>query len=157
MTASPDSLHVAAPASSERLRANISAQLRIAGELEAMLGEERQVLIARDWPAVMRISEDKNRLVAQMQNLGRELDPLCAGKSPREALAQLGLSHEHAQLLNLADRLQRANRESRSLLDHHQRRVGAALRLMNRGDGGNTYGRNGYAGIGRLSQRLAAA
>ncbi|MGQ0530693.1 MAG: flagellar export chaperone FlgN [Panacagrimonas sp.] len=157
MTASPDSLPVAASASSDRFRANISAQLRIASELEALLGEERRGLIARDWPAVMRISEDKNRLVAQMQNLGRELDPLCAGHALREVLARLDLAHEHAQLLNIADRLQRANRESRSLLDHHQRRVGTALRLMNRGDGGNTYGRNGYAGIGRLSQRLAAA
>lgn len=157
MTPSPDSLQASAPAPTERLRANISAQTRIAGELESVLGEERRVLIARDWAGVLRISEDKNRLVVQMQNLARELDQLCAGKSLTELLTRLGMGKEHLLLMGLSDRLQRANRESRSLLDHHQRRVGTALRLMNRGDGGNTYGRNGYAGIGRLSQRLAAA
>ena len=157
MTPSPDPLKASAPAPTERLRANISAQTRIAGELESVLGEERSALIARDWPNVLRISEDKNRLVVQMQNLARELDQLCAGKSLTELLTRLGMDKEHLLLVSLSDRLQRANRESRSLLDHHQRRVGTALRLMNRGDGGNTYGRNGYAGVGRLSQRLAAA
>lgn len=141
----------------ERLRARLTAQSGLATELEGMLGRERGHLMSRDWDAVLSLSEDKNQLVARLQILANEITELAAGKSLPELLDSLGLGSTQAEMQEQATRLLRANRECRALLDHHQARVGTALRLLNRGPSVGTYGRNGYAGNGRLSQKLAAA
>ncbi|MGQ0699757.1 MAG: flagellar export chaperone FlgN [Panacagrimonas sp.] len=141
----------------ERLRANLARQVSTATELEVVLGSEREQLITRNWDVVLRLSADKNRLVQQLQSLGRELDEITAGRDLQAVLVEQGLKDACAALHDQAARLQRANREVRALLDHHQTRVGTALRLLGRGDAAGTYGRNGYTGTGRVSQRLAAA
>lgn len=140
-----------------RLHANLSAQTASANELETLLAQERERLIARDWEAILQLSEAKERLIQRLAALGRELEELAAGRSILSLIDAAGLSPQQSALSEQATRLQRANRESRALLDHHHARVGTALRMLNRGDGAGTYGRSGYAGTGRLSQRLALA
>ncbi len=140
-----------------RLRANLAAQTASANELEVLLAQERERLIARDWEAMLKLSESKERLILRLAAFGRELEELAAGRSILSVIEAAGLSAEQAALSNQAERLQRANRECRALLDSHQNRVGTALRLLNRGDGAGTYGRTGYAGLGGLSQRIALA
>lgn len=141
----------------ERLRANLAAQAAQATELEALLGRERGQLMARDWDAILAAIEQKNGLVGRMQALGAELTELVAGKPLPALLDSLGLGAARSATQEQATRLLRANRECRALLDHHQARVGTALRLLDRAPSAGTYGRNGYAGNGRLSQKLAAA
>lgn len=141
----------------ERLRANLAAQTTNASELETLLSQERERLIARDWEAVLHLSEHKERLIVRLSAQGRELAQLAAGDAINTVLDANGLSSMQAALHEQAARLQRANRESRALLDHHQSRVGTALRLLQRGDGAGTYGRSGFSGNGRLSMKLAQA
>lgn len=140
-----------------RLRANLAAQTASAHELETLLAQERERLTARDWEAMLQLSETKERLIQRLAAFGRELEELAAGRSILSVIQAAGLSAEQAALSAQAERLQRANRECRALLDHHQNRVGTALRLLNRGDGAGIYGRGGYAGLGGLSQRIALA
>lgn len=145
------------PALAERLRANLATQAALAAELETLLSQERSRLMARDWDAVLSLCEDKNTRVSRLAILGRELDTLAAARPLPALLDALGLGAARAAMQEQATRLQRANRECRALLDHHQARVGTALRLLDRGTSAGTYGRNGYAGGERLSQKLAAA
>lgn len=126
-------------------------------ELEALLAAERERLIARDWDAVLNLSTAKESLVQRLQAQARELEAVCGGQPPGDTLARAGLSVAYAELRDRSARLQRANRESRALLDHHRARVDTALRLMNRGDAIGLYGRDGYAGAGSSSRRLASA
>ena len=145
------------PSTTARLRAALDAITPLADELGVLLGAERERLVARDWEAVLRLADDKDRLVQQLQARTRELELACAGRSPEAAFTAAGLSDAHAQLREHAARLQHANRESRALLDHHRARVDTALRLMNRHDTAGLYGRDGYAGSSRPGQRLASA
>lgn len=141
----------------ERLRNNLAAQTASATELEALLTQERERLVARDWEAILKLTQDKERLIQRLHGQGRELEQLAAGQPLASVLETAGLSAAKAALHEQAAHLQRANRECRALFDHHQARVGTALRLLNRGDSAGTYGRSGYAGPGRLSQRIAQA
>lgn len=141
----------------ERLRTNLAAQTASATELEALLTQERERLMARDWEAILQLTQDKERLIQRLQSQGRELEQLAAGQPLATVIENAGLTPAKAALHDQAARLQRANRESRALFDHHQSRVGTALRLLNRGDNAGTYGRSGYTGAGRLSQRIAQA
>lgn len=147
----------AAPTPTQRLHANLLAQTSLADELSTLIAAERERMVARDWDAILRLTEDKAKLIQRLQVQGRELEQLAAGKPVAEVIAAHGLTDVHQTLMDRAARLQRANREARALLDHHQGRVDSALRSMNRGDGTGVYGRNGYAGNGRVSQKLAAA
>lgn len=147
----------AAPTPTQRLHANLLAQTSLADELATLIAAERERMVARDWDAILRLTEDKAKLIQRLQVQGRELEQLAAGKPVAEVIAAHGLTDVHQMLMDRAARLQRANREARALLDHHQGRVDSALRSMNRGDGTGVYGRNGYAGNGRVSQKLAAA
>lgn len=149
----------AAPASlTDRLRSNLAAQQVQTDALTALVAAERERLVARDWDSILTLSADKETQVLRLQTLARELEQLCAGQPVLDTLAAHGLASAHGVLMDAAARLQRANREARALLDHHQARVGAALRLMNRADAAGLYGRNGHAGTsGALRQRLASA
>lgn len=146
-----------APNPTQRLRANLGAQTALADELFTLLAAERERLVARDWDAILRLTDDKAVLIQKLQAQARELEQLAGGKPLDELIAAHGLQDVHSALIERAAVLQRANREARALLDHHQSRVGSALRTLNRGDGTGVYGRNGYTGAGRVSQRLAAA
>jgi flagellar biosynthesis/type III secretory pathway chaperone len=142
----------------ERLRSNLAAQQAAAETLSDLAACERERLLARDWDAILRLCEDKHAQVQRLQTLARELDALCAGQPVAEVMAAQALSEPYGRLLERAAQLQRANREARALLDHHQARVGTALRLLKRGDSTGLYGRNGHAGApGSLRQRLASA
>lgn len=145
------------PARRARLSAALAALVPLADELGALLATERERLIARDWEAVLRLADDKDRLVQRLQAQTRELEQACEGRSPEEAFTAAGLGEAHAALREHASRLQHANRESRALLDHHRARVDTALRLMNRNDATGLYGRDGYAGASRPGQRIASA
>lgn len=146
-----------APTPTQRLHANLLAQTALADELATLLAAERERLVARDWDAILRLTEDKAALIQRLQMQSSELELMAAGKPIADFVAAHGLSAVHAALVDRAARLQRANREARALLDHHQARVDSALRSMNRGDATGVYGRNGYAGTGNLRQKLAAA
>lgn len=140
-----------------RLRAALDALSPLADELGGLLASERERLVARDWEAVLRLADDKDRLVQRLQQRTHELVQACEGRPPEEAFARAGLGEAHAALREHAARLQHANRESRALLDHHRARVDTALRLMNRHDSTGLYGRDGYAGSSRPGQRIASA
>lgn len=144
------------PDPTDALRQSLTTQLRLATELEQLLAEERARMTARDWEAVLRLSERKTQLVAQLQAASR---PGAAPGSPalRAAAASAGLDTLHDELARCAERLLRANRACRALLDHHQTRVDTALQLMNRGPAAGIYGPAGRRATGRVSQRLAAA
>ena len=146
-----------APQTATRLRAALDALTPLADELGTLLAAERERLVARDWEAVLRLADDKDRLVQRLQVQTRELEQACEGRSPEEAFAAAGLAAPHAALREHAARLQHANRESRALLDHHRARVDTALRMMNRNDATGLYGRDGYAGAPRPGQRIASA
>lgn len=147
-----------APASpAQRLHANLLAQTALADELATLLAAERERMVARDWDAILRLTEDKAALIQRLQVQSAELAQLAGGKPIADVIAAHGLGSVHSALVERAARLQRANREARALLDHHQARVGSALRSMNRGDATGVYGRNGYAGTASLRQKLAAA
>lgn len=149
----------AAPSLAERLGSNIAAQRAAAESLAALVAAERERMLARDWDAILRLCTEKETAVQHLQALAREFEQLCAGRPVSEVVAAHGLADTHALLLDQAARLQRANREARALLDHHQARVNTALRLMNRTEAAGLYGRHGQAGVGAgvLSQRLASA
>lgn len=142
---------------STRLRAALDALTPLADELGGLLATERACLVARDWEAVLRLADDKDRLVQRLQAQTRELEQACEGRTPEQAFTAAGLGDAHAALRAHAARLQHANRESRALLDHHRARVDTALRLMNRNDATGLYGRDGYAGAIRAGQRIASA
>lgn len=150
-------MNPAAPTPTQRLHANLLAQTALADELSTLIAAERERMIARDWDAILRLTEDKAALIQRLQVQGRELEQLAAGQPVADVIAKHGLTAVHQSLVDRAARLQRENREARALLDHHQGRVDSALRTMNRGDGSGVYGRNGYTGNGRVSQKLAAA
>lgn len=150
-------MNLAAPNPAQRLHANLLAQTALADELATLLAAERERLAARDWDAILRLTEDKAVLIQRLQVQSSELVQLAGGKPIGEVIAAHGLQPVHAALIERAAHLQRANREARALLDHHQARVGSALRSMNRGDAVGVYGRNGYAGTGSIRQKLAAA
>lgn len=147
------------PSAAERLGRNLAAQNAAVDTLAGLLAAERERMLARDWDAILVLCAEKETAVQQLQGLAREFEALCGGRPASEVSAELGLTTAHARLLDQAARLQRANREARALLDHHQARVNTALRLMNRTDVAGLYGRHGQAGMGAgvLSQRLASA
>ncbi|WP_420465840.1 flagellar export chaperone FlgN [Panacagrimonas sp.] len=141
----------------DTVRRNLDAQYALAEELDALLLQERERVQARDWPAVLAISRDKVTRVQRLQKLATDLQLQAAGNALPAWLRSLDLDAELDRLALLAARLQRSNRESRSLLDHHQARVGAALKLLQRSQGPGLYGRHGQASTGRISRVLAAA
>ena len=146
---------IATPA--DRLKTNLADQAQVATQLETLVLRERAALVARDWDAILLLCDQKNDLVLRLQSLARDFDQGIAGRTPADVLAPLGLLAAHQDLMNQAAQLQRANRESRTLFDHHRAKVGTALQMMNRGDATRLYGRNGMAGNGRLSNPLAEA
>lgn len=148
---------VSATPDAARLRAALDALTPLADELGGLLARERERLVARDWEAVLRLADEKDRLVQRLQSQSRELENACGGRPAEQAFAAAGLAEAHAVLRDHAARLQHANRESRALLDHHRARVDTALRLMNRNDAVGLYGRDGYAGASRPGQRIASA
>lgn len=138
-----------------RLRSGLDSLLQLTGQLGTLLSTERERLVARDWDAILRLAEDKDglvqRLQAQSQAFEKECESAMSGDSFTlpAVLEAAGLGAAHASLRQRAAELQRANRESRALLDHHHSRVDTALRLMNRADAPSSstlglYGRDGY-------------
>lgn len=144
------------PAIASHLRTGLDSLLQLFDELGRVLASERERLVARDWDAILRLAEDKDRLIQRLQAQSQEFDRTCAQAAPgtpRESLATVleaaGLGPAHAALRERAAQLQCANRESRALLDHHHARVDTALRLLNRSDAPSSaslglYGRDGY-------------
>ncbi len=138
-----------------RLSSGLDSLLQLTEELGRVLATERERLVARDWDAILHLAEDKDRLVQRLQTQSQEFEKACAGAvsgattSLLQVLDLAGLGAAHAVLRERAGQLQRANRESRALLDHHHARVDTALRLMNRADAPSSsslglYGRDGY-------------
>lgn len=138
-----------------RLRSGLDSLLQLTDELGRVLATERERLVARDWDAILHLAEDKDRLVQRLQSQSQEFEKACAGATSGTATTLLqmldaaGLGPAHAVLRERAAQLQRANRESRALLDHHHARVDTALRLMDRADAPSSsslglYGRDGY-------------
>jgi flagellar biosynthesis/type III secretory pathway chaperone len=139
-----------------RLRNGLDSLLQLTHELGRTLAAERERLVARDWDAILQLADEKDGLVERLQAQSQEFEKSCAtamsGSSSPSLLAMLdaaGLGAAHATLRMRAAHLQRANRESRALLDHHHARVDTALRLMNRSDAPSSsslglYGRDGY-------------
>jgi flagellar biosynthesis/type III secretory pathway chaperone len=163
----PDSPPAAVALSADalaRLRGALDSLLQLTDQLGGLLAAERERLVARDWDAILRLSEDKEKLVQS-----QEFEKSCAAAAADSAAASVpamlesaGLGAAHAALRTRAAELQRANRESRALLDHHLARVDTALRLMNRADAAPSsrlglYGRDGYGRIGGTGRRLAEA
>ena len=151
------------------LRSGLDTLLELTDQLGRVLAAERERLDARDWDAVLRLAEDKDGLVQRLQAQSQEFQKGCdaavadlASPSLLEMLDAVGLGAAHATLRMRAAHLQRANRESRALLDHHHARVDTALRLMNRADASSPsrlglYGRDGYGRMGGTGRRLAEA
>lgn len=141
----------------ETVRRNLDTQYALAAELDRLLHHERERVLARDWPAVLSVSHDKEARVQRLQKLVAELQMQAAGQPLQTWLRSLNLDADLDRLSTLATQLQRGNRESRGLLDHHQARVGAALKLLQRTQGPGIYGRHGHTATGRVSRVLAAA
>lgn len=152
-----------------RLRSGLDSLLALTDQLGRTLATERERLVARDWDAILKIAEDKDSLVQRLQAQSQEFEKTCAAAMADTAAPSLlamldaaGLGAAHATLRMRAAHLQRANRESRALLDHHHARVDTALHLMNRADAPSSsrlglYGRDGYGRLGGTGRRLAEA
>ncbi len=142
----------------EALRRNLDAQQVAAEALDQLLQREREAILARNWQALLESSRSKEVAVGRLQALQAELRGLAGGDRDLPArIDALGLGAERQRLKDAAERLQRANRESRTLLQHAQARIGAALQVLQRGAGPALYGRHGQTGIGRTGRVLAAA
>jgi flagellar biosynthesis/type III secretory pathway chaperone len=151
-----------------RLRSGLDSLLQLTDQLGRVLAVERERLVARDWDAILQLVEDKDSLVQRLQAQSQEFEKCCAsaitGSGAASLLAMLdaaGLGAAHATLRMRAAHMQRANRESRALLDHHHARVDTALRLMNRADAPSSstlglYGRDGYYARGAASATTAS-
>lgn len=153
--ASPSSRTSLDSATVARLRGGLDGLVQLTEELGRVLATEHERLVARDWDAILRLAEDKDQLVLRLQAQSQEFEKTCAGAASAttatllQVLDAAGLGSAHAALRERAAHLQRANRESRALLDHHHARVDTALRLMNRADAPSSsslglYGRDGY-------------
>lgn len=140
------------------LRRNLDAQQAAAEALDQLLHREREAILARNWQELLESSRSKEAAVGRLQTLQAELRTLAGGDDDLPArIDALGLGAERQRLKGLAERLQDANRESRTLLQHAQARIGAALQVLQRGAGPTLYGRHGQTGIGRTGRVLAAA
>ena len=152
-----------------RLRSGLDGLLQLTGELGRALAAERERLVARDWDAILHLAEEKDGLVQRLQAQSQEFEKACAAAlsvmpGAKTLLAMLdaaGLGAAHATLRMRASHLQRANRESRALLDHHHARVDTALRMMNRADAPSSsslglYGRDGYYARGAATAAASA-
>ena len=152
-----------------RLRSGLDSLLQLTDQLGRVLAAERERLVARDWDAILHLADDKDSLVQRLQAQSQEFEKGCASAITDGGAASLlamldaaGLGAAHATLRMRAAHLQRANRESRALLDHHHARVDTALRIMNRADAPSSsklglYGRDGYSRLGGTGRRLAEA
>jgi flagellar biosynthesis/type III secretory pathway chaperone len=151
-----------------RLRSGLDSLLQLTNELGRTLAAERERLVARDWDAILQLADEKDGLVQRLQAQSQEFEKSCAAAmsgSPGGTLLTMldaaGLGAAHATLRMRASHLQRANRESRALLDHHHARVDTALRLMNRSDAPSSsslglYGRDGYYARGAATAATVA-
>lgn len=156
-------------ANTARLHGGLDSLLELTDELGRTLAAERERLVARDWDAILQLAEQKDSLVQRLQAQSQEFEKACANAIAATAAPSLlamldaaGLGTAHATLRMRAAHLQRANRESRALLDHHLSRVDTALRLMNRSDAPSSsslglYGRDGFGRMGGTGRRLAEA
>lgn len=142
--------------------ANLDAQLACAGTLEALLGRERDALVASDVASLETLTREKDHHADRLRQLGGTLEALrsAAGDASVSALLErLGVAADRWQRLGeLAARCLQANRDNAALLTARQRQIRSALQLLQpAGARQQVYGRAGTSAFDFGTRSFGAA
>lgn len=151
-----------APQTNPPLLENLRQQLDCTRRLLQALEIEKNALLADDAGLLEQVTATKSAAADALRRLGEPLLRLRAAQGPLAAhFARLPegpqLLADWQELLELAQRCQRANQDNAMLLEVRHRQVRQTLQNL-RGDmPAQTYGRGGYGAVALGGQRLGSA
>lgn len=152
----------ALPGTVAQLQANLQAQRDCAQELLALLQAEREALLAADVTRLETLTPTKADAAQRLQALGASLLQLrrsarAPGFDGWFATLRSGLPALWSELLELAARCERANRDNAMLLGAREAQLKQTLRAFRPAGTPELYGRSGYAPLGLAARQFGAA
>jgi len=116
---------------------NLNQHVIIAQALIEILAKERAALMIQDVETLVEVNHAKSTSAEQLHQLGISLKKMCHGAEGKAVesficrqINGLELLARWQQLLQLADRCQKANLENGVLLQERQQRVRASLQMI---------------------------